>query len=402
MSHFGTNSERTRDYNRRVVLETVRLYGPISRAEIARRTALTAQSVSNIAAELRAAGLLKEDGRRRSGRGQPPVEMSVNPDGGFTVGLELQPHSLVGALVNLAGTVLAQMSLPVRASTPAGALPVLKQSVDDLLTRAEVDRRRIIGAGVVMPGPFGVEGLSSIGPTALPGWTGIDAAAVLGQALGLPVVVENDATAAAVGERLHGVARDLNNFAFLYFGTGLGLGLVLNGQPYKGALGNAGEIGHVVVEPDGRPCPCGNAGCLERYASLHAAQEYLGDRGVLVSDPSALRHLWDRGEPALLDWLAEAAARLRPVIQMLENIFDPECVVLGGALPDPLLDRLIELMQPLPRSVSRRPGRAVPRLLRGSTGRATPALGAAALPVFQTVTPDFAMVAREGAAAESA
>ncbi len=110
----------------------------------------------------------------------------------------------------------------------------------------------MLGVGVVMPGPFGIEGMTSVGPTTLPGWAGVDAAAYLSVATGLSVVVENDATAASVGERLHGVGRTLRNFCLVYFGRGLGLGVIIDGRPYRGAFGNAGEIGHVVVAPGGR------------------------------------------------------------------------------------------------------------------------------------------------------
>jgi predicted NBD/HSP70 family sugar kinase len=384
---IGNNSGKTRSYNRRVVLETVRLQGTVSRTEIARRTALTTQAVSNITAALLAEGLLRETGRRRSGRGQPPIEYEVNPDGGFTIGVEIGPRFQQSVLVNLAGRVLASRTSAVDDPTPAAIGPCLRREIDALLDSAGVARAAILGAGVVMPGPFGIEGLSSVGPTAVPGWLAIDAAAFLGEALGMPVLVENDATAAAVGERLHGVARELRDFCLVHFGTGIGLGLVLGGQPYTGAFGNAGELGHVTVEPRGRPCPCGGHGCLERYASLHSLAEQLGgaaDVDALIRD----------GDPRFDTWIDIAAEKLLIMVGILENLFDPEAIVFGGRLPDAVLDRLIARIRPLPNTVSHRSGRSVPRLLRGTTGGLTPALGAAALPVFETLTPDFGAVLR--------
>ncbi|WP_342238859.1 ROK family transcriptional regulator [Inquilinus sp. OTU3971] len=384
---IGNNSGKTRSYNRRVVLETVRLQGTVSRTEIARRTALTTQAVSNITAALLAEGLLRNAGRRRSGRGQPPIEYEVNPDGGFTIGVEIAPRFQQSVLVNLAGRILARRTSVVDDPTPAAIGPCLRREIDALLASAGVTRAAILGAGVVMPGPFGIEGLSSVGPTAMPGWLTIDAAAFLGEAIGMPVLVENDATAAAVGERLHGVARDLRDFCLVHFGTGIGLGLVLGGQPYTGAFGNAGELGHVTVEPRGRPCPCGGRGCLERYASLHSLAEQLG--GAADVD-APIRD----GDPRFDAWVEIAAEKLLIMVGMLENLFDPEAIVFGGRLPDAVLDRLIARIGPLPNTVSHRCGRSVPRLLRGTTGELTPALGAAALPVFETVTPDFGAVLR--------
>jgi predicted NBD/HSP70 family sugar kinase len=219
------------------------------------------------------------------------------------------------------------------------------------------------------------------------------------QALGVPVLVENDATAAAVAERLHGVARARRTFAFVLLGRGLGLGLVLDGAPFKGAFGNAGELGHVVAVPGGRPCPCGNRGCLERYVSLHALAEMLAEAGLALADPAALVRLLAAHDPALRGWLDQAAGLLRPVVTLLENLIDPETIVIGGVLPDPVLDALIARLEPLLPSVAARADRTVPRLLRGATGRFTPALGAAALPLFHEITPDLAAAAAPARAA---
>lgn len=394
MAAIGHNAPRTRSYNRRVVLETVRLHGPIGRAAIARRTDITAQAVSNIVADLLAEGLLREARARAAGRGQPPRELVVDPAGGLTLGIEIAPDAVRGVLLDLAGSTLARRERALRRPTPARVVPVLAAMTAALMAEVPGPRGRVLGAGVVMPGPFGVRGLTSVGPTALPGWAGTDAVALLETALGLPVRIENDATAAAVAERLHGVARDLRTFAFVQIGRGLGLGLVLDGAPFKGAFGNAGELGHVVVMPDGRPCACGNRGCLERYVSLQALEEDLAGVGLALADAGALAGLLAAGDAHVTAWLERAARILRPVVAMLENLFDPESIVIGGALPDPVLDGLIARLDPLLPSVAQRTPRMAARLLRGATGRFTPALGAAALPLFHATTPDLATAAR--------
>lgn len=383
---IGNNPERTRTHNRRVVLETVRLHGPLGRAEIARLAHLTAQSVSNIVGELLDEGLLVEQGRRRTGRGQPPVQIAVNPDGGVTVGVEIAADHMAVVLVDIAGRLRAQRLVPLSDTDPGRVAPVLAAGIDAVRRQAPAPDRPPLGIGVVMPGPFGIDGLTSVGPTTLPGWAGVDAAAVLSRAVGAPVTVDNDATAAAVGERLHGAGRALHDFCLVYFGVGLGLGIVSDGRPFRGAFGNAGEIGHVVVVPDGLPCPCGNHGCLERYASLHALRERLAAVGAGFGDTAELAALHRQRHPVLEQWIADAAAHLRPMVAMIENLFDPQGVVFGGALPDGLLDALIAAMEPLPMSVSSR-RRTGPRVLRGATGRLTAALGAAALPLLETVMP---------------
>ena len=313
--------------------------------------------------------------------------IAVNPEGGMTAGIEIAAGQMATVLVDLAGRPRARRSLPLDNAAPERVAPLISAEIAAARKSASGLPRRMLGLGVVMPGPFGIEGMTSVGPTTLPGWAGVDAAEYLSAATGLNVVVENDATAASVGERLHGVGRTLRNFCLAYFGRGLGLGVVIDGRPYRGAFGNAGEIGHVVVAPGGRNCACGNRGCLERYASLQALEERLAEAGITAPGAAEIDRLTAEGHPAVAAWIDDAARHLSPMIAMLENLFDPEAIVFGGSLPDRLVDALIAAMEPLPRSVAARRLRALPRIIRGTTGRYTAALGAAALPILETVTP---------------
>jgi predicted NBD/HSP70 family sugar kinase len=394
---IGTNPERTRDHNRRVVLETLRQHGRLGRSDIAALTRLTAQAVSNIVAELVGEGFLIEQGRRRTARGQPPMELAVNPDGGMTAGMEIAADHITTVLVDLAGTVRAQRIVPL-ADAGLEAVQALARSELTLARAGPGLPRRLLGCGVVMPGPFEIDGMRAVGAIPLPGWAGHDAPSLLSEALDTPVTIENDATAAAVGEHLHGLGRNLRHFCLVYFGAGLGLGSIVGGQPYRGAFGNAGEIGHIPVRRNGRACGCGGQGCLERYASLHALMEALHAAGISDAGPDEIERLYRAGEPAVLAWIEEAAELLAPIMVMLENLFDPETIILGGGLPDGVIDALITAMSPLPVSVSQRSGRAVPRLQRGATGRLTAALGAAALPLLDTMAPKLDRIAVEVAA----
>ena len=392
----GTNIEHTRSFNRRVVLDAVRRHGPISRAEIARLTSLTAQTVSNIALDLQQGGLIRSEGRRRTGRGQPPVEMSINPEGGYTVGLQLDHRRLAGVLVNLAGEVCERSDVEVGRAGPDIALPLMAKMVDTLLRRAGLESDRVLGTGVVMPGPFDVDSLTSVGPTTLPGWRGVDPAALLSKTIGLPVLVENDATAAALGESLYGAARHLRTFFYLYIGVGLGGGLIIDGQPYRGAWGNAGEFGHIVVAPGGIRCFCGNAGCLERYASLHAAHEALRAAGYGSAAKQDLAALASSGNRAIMGWIDTAALHLRRALNAVENLLDPEAILIGGELPESIAQVLIDRLDPLMPSVSARRGRDRPRLIKATAGVEATALGAAALPIFDTMSPSFSLLFKNG------
>ena len=192
-----------------------------------------------------------------------------------------------------------------------------------------------------------------------------------------------------MGERLHGAGRTTEDFCFLYFGVGLGLGIVQGGRPMRGAFGNAGEIG--LIPMSGKD---GTSISLEHIASPHALHERLAASGAMAADPDAIEALFQARDRTLSKWIGEAAHYLAQLVLMLENILDPETIILGGRLPDDVIDALIAALEPLPPSIASRPDRSQARVRRGQTGQLTAALGAAALPLFETVTPRLHLAAR--------
>ncbi len=377
MSGMAANVYDTREHNRRVVLQALRRHGPLSRADLARLTGLSAQGVTNIADELLRERLLRDAGRRRGGRGQPPLDLAINPAGGVTIGIELRHDEMVLVLADLAGEPLRQEIIGLPSADPKTVARLLPKQIRPYLARKGAKAAGpVFGIGIVAPWPSGIEknGRES---TNLPGWDRLsDPAAYLKSTLGYDVVLENDASAAALGEHLLGAGREYSRVACLYLGRGLGLGLVLDGRLYRGATGNAGEIGHVVVEPGGRQCACGQRGCLERYVSLEAALRDLGVASIdAAPDPKALS-----------GWLDRAAARLAAAVLMIENVLDPDTTVIAGLSPV-LVDGLVERLAKLPAPLVARPG---PRILKGECGPFSAARGAAALPLYGREAPHLA------------
>ncbi|MGD9427280.1 ROK family transcriptional regulator [Pantoea sp. NSTU24] len=384
MKTSGTNLEHARAHNRRVVIEAIRLHGELTRAELARMTSLTPQTVSNIVAELEQAGLLTSRQPRRSGRGQPSIPVTLNPTSAWSIGIHLDHQTLLLVLVDLSGEVRFRRLVMVQKPQPAATLACIAGVLAEMRLFLGAQWQKVLGIGVVMPGPFGVEGISSVGPTTLNGWEQVDIEAELTAISGLPVTLENDATVAAIGERFHGCARHLNSFIYLYIGTGLGAGIFTDGHIYTGHAHNAGEIGHIVVAPGGRACYCGNHGCLERYVSLQAAYEFCG-LDPMRALPEDLLQI----DPVRFTaWIESVATPLRQAINILESVFDAEAVIIGGMMPAPLLEQMVERLPPLYQSVR---GRYLldMRLKRGMTGSDTAALGAAALPIFDEFNPQF-------------
>lgn len=379
---MGANAERSKSHNRRLVLGHVHATGEIGRAEISRACGLTIQAVSNIIAELADDGLIRETGRRSTGRGLPPTLYGINPGGAYALGLEVRPGALLAALLDFSGSAV----FTIRRALPDSRPQAVARAVRTL--RAELERDhgratgRLLGAGVVMPGPFGKTGLSGTA-SELPDWQDMDPRALFADALQVPIDLDNDANAAAMAERVGGVAQALRTYAYLYFGTGLGLGLVSAGQRVAGAFGNAGEIGHLPVQTAEGPRP------LEDIASRLSIQRRLAERGVEAADFDLLAALDAEGDPIVDDWIATAAPALGHAVHVIENFFDPETIILGGALPEGIVDRLITGL-PLPdASISNRSDRARPRLMRGACGRLTATLGAASLILDRAFSPQL-------------
>ncbi|MEM9249881.1 MAG: ROK family transcriptional regulator [Pseudomonadota bacterium] len=379
----GANAERSRSHNRQVVLGRVRAAGQTGRAEIARGSGLSTQAVSNIIADLLEDGLIAEQGVRAGGRGLPVVQYGLNPSGGYAVGVEIRPDAIFATVLDLCGQALVSE----RQALGAGDRDQITADVQALTARvtaaAGVPHARVLGVGIVMPGPFGLTGLSGSGSELLV-WQDVTPAKWFSDALGLPVIVENDANAAAVAERVSGVAQGLETYAFLYFGSGLGLGIVQNGRLIAGAYGNAGEIGHIPVPSAGGIVP------LEAVVSRLSVQEHLRAAGVHVASGADLEAAFAAQLPAMTNWLGAAAEPLSHALTTIENLLDPETIILGGAMPDVILDHLLASVTLAERSVSIRAARTTPRLMRGASGRMTATLGAAALVINQEFTPQIA------------
>jgi len=377
-----------RGFNRRVVLETIRIQGPISRGAIARATGLSLQTISNIADELLSSGLLREVGVRQGGRGAPAVDLALDPDGGFTFGISLDHRRLVIVLVDITGGLRRQERMEIEGLAPEKVLGHVKRLATGLARKEGAGAERIWGAGVVMPMLFKDDVPVAFGPTSMPAWQHVPIVDLLSKSMAIPVVVENDATAAAVGEQFHGAGRRLRDFFYVFIGVGVGGGMILSGHPYRGSAGRAGELGHIVVDPGGRPCACGNHGCLERYASLSAAQHALDGRpeGSSRIDPLKIAARVDR----LGAWIDLAAEHLSTACVTIDNLLNPEAIVIGGIVPDTVLSPLIA-------SLRTRLGQTLLRdrpiqIVKAEVDLETPALGGAALPLFNGLAPTASKV----------
>lgn len=389
---WGTNLARVKDYNEVVVLDLVRSSGSIGRPAIATATGLTLQTVSNIARRLLAAGTVVEDAV--DGNGRLKRALRINPDAGYALGIQLVRSSLAVGVVDLAGDIRGRAETAIEHDEPPEhVLSRLPGLVDDALAAAGVPPERVLGAGIGAPGPVDLrEGrlLNVLHPRS---WTHFPLAGAVADALGLRVIMDNDATAAALGERWRGIGDGAESFVYLYLGDGIGGGLVLDGQAYRGLRGNTGEISHIQVEPDGPPCDCGSNGCLALYTTrdgllreaARAALEAPPSRPI-ENLPATVEELVAHPDPRIAAVLRRGGERLARVVVGCCRILDPELIVLGGPLV-PLLGGPFGAAITQGLELIDEPGAPPPRVELSSSGSDAGVIGAATLVLHDVFAP---------------
>ena len=385
----GTNLEYAHLLNQRVVLETIRLCGPVSRVEVARLTRLTNQTVFNIVDGLQQAGLIQKFGLTAAERGQPAKLFKINPDGALSVGLHLERDHIAAVLVDFSGVVRARTFRGHYLSTPDEARKQALSSIREL--QRKNGRKRIWGLGIALPGPIDSRNGKVISMPNFPGWEEFNVRDYFNKKVGLRVLVDNDATAAAIGESWYGVGRTLNSFFYVYMGVGVGGGIIVDGRPFRGFRGNSGEIGHVVVNRsrDAKRCGCGKKGCLETYTSLKSLCQHLQGAGIRGTQLPQLVQLFETRNTALMEWMKTAVLFLSEAFQNLQLLFDPEAFVVGGHLPAPLLAFICEECASIARDARAPAGTNPPRILQGLLQDEAAAIGAAALPTHELIAPNY-------------
>ncbi|MGV1761649.1 ROK family transcriptional regulator [Rhizobium sp. A22-96] len=385
----GTNHEGTSAHNRRVIIDALRLNGALSRADLARATRLTKQTVSNIMEELENDGLVTSRETVRRGRGQPSTPYGLVPEGAFAIGLQIDRHITRAIAVDLVGNVLIRKEANLPAGGPATGTPVVLQLIEDVRTelkqRVAQAEKRLVGLGVAMPGPFGTEQDEAENPWMMGPWQRFPLLETLSAGTGLNVTLQNDAAACATAERMVGAAHGLDHAVCLYVGYGIGAGLILGGELYSGARGNAGEIGMALLSVSGRRT-------VEHNASLASLYEHLGVDPMTPDIYSLIDKRAAAADPEILAWIEKAAIDLRWSVHLIETVFDPQTVILCGGAPAALATRLIDAMQPLLPSNADHKGRLLPRLQLGMTDPWAVARGAAVEPIGHAFDPRFSAI----------
>lgn len=398
------------------MFETIHLDRGSSRAEIAARLALTPAAVSYIVAELLDAGFVRESGRRSGGRGQPAIELCVNADAAWTLGLHLDHRRVSGCVADLGGSVSARRhrTLPPEAS-PSQVRRLLLEVAEALLETREEGRP--LGVGLAAVGPLDLARGAVVESELTRSWANEPLRDPLAESLGLDVSMENNVTAAAIGEFWHGRGRAYRNFLVIgFFSAGLGGGLFLERRVYRGSGPNVAEFGHMLVaaparaRSDSRRASAHDAGPGKQHDTRHEPRhDGRRDREPLDADtpvhlqslasldalhrelgPLTLEELDARiraGDAALQAWMHDAATALSQAIVSVDHLLDLDAIVLTGQLPQAMLQALIEQIAMLREPLYMQGWHHRPELLVGGNGAESVLLGAATLPVYDVLVP---------------
>lgn len=324
------SSTLIRDLNRTAILSLIGERGPIARADIARELGLSPATVTGVTRDLLRTGLVRVVEQAPSAVGRPRLLLGLVGEAAYALGVKIAVDHLAAVRVNLDGEVLDAVERPLDGTGP-DAVRRIADALDDLASAARPRARRLLGVGLGVPGIVDARGGGIVESPVL-GWERLALGRELKQRLGVPILVDNDVNTLAVAERLYGRGRTVEHFVTVTIGRGVGLGIVVGGELYRGALGGAGEFGHVQVADDGPACTCGRTGCLEAFVADPALCREARAIGVLGPDDGIdrLRQLADANVPAAGAIFARAGAILGRAVAGLVNILSPHLVLVSG------------------------------------------------------------------------
>jgi len=388
--------QNVKNINKHTVLDLIRFSpGGIARVEIARRMNLTRAAVTAIVSDLLTTGIIREAGGINVRSGRPPVVLEIDPTRGFVIGIDFGASHLSILMGDLGANILGEIEISININDgPNTCIDQADHLFHDLLVKSGRELHDILAIGVGVPGPIVSAAGMVLAPPIMPGWDQFPIRDTLEKMWGCPVSLSNDSELGVLGEWAAGAGRGEQYLAYIKIGTGIGAGLLLDGQIYRGVTGSAGEIGHLTIDENGPLCECGNHGCLEAIAGGRAiaqqAQEAVrkGQRTQLASikpvevitarDVAAAAQL---GDLAAQQILTRAGTYVGIAIAGLVNMFNPGMVIIGGGVAQSG-DILLE---PIRLAVQRRSLPAATRIVRITTamlGRRSSSMGA----IIQAIT----------------
>jgi predicted NBD/HSP70 family sugar kinase len=387
------STQAVRAHNLSSTLNLIRDRGSITRAEIIQITKLSAPTISSLVNILIESGFVREGGIGLSSGGRKPVVLEFNYDVRKILGIDMGSTHITIVLMNLKGEVSQRVSYHMDVlARPEDVLKEINTAVKEVLNKAGLTGRDLLGIGYTVPAPLTNDKTGEFITYYMPAWKDIHCITAIQEIIDVPIYFENDANAAAIAEKWWGCASGYDNLVYIKLGTGVGSGIMIDSEIYKGFDGTAGEIGHTTIEADGRKCRCGNHGCLESYIGI---QGILSDaRQALKDDPNWKDHLADldvkgvvlaarEGNRECEKIIATAGWYLGIGLANIINLVNPGLLILGGDLADAGQT----LLEPARRSLVERTvgfNTRTENLVIGEMGSNAVAIGAATLVILNS------------------
>ncbi len=314
--------------NTAIVLEAVLGYAPLSRAQISELTGLNKATVSSLVQDLIDSHLVVENGPGQSSGGRKPVMLLFNGTAGYAIGIDLGVNYIRGLLVDLEGNVIAEQQRSLKQQAVDHVIEQLIACIELLINDAPESSYGIVGIGVGVPGIVDDNGTILFAPNLK--WRQVELQRLLEERFNLPVTIDNEANAGAQGEQKYGAGRGIANQIYVSVGIGIGTGIILNKELYKGASGFSGELGHLSIEYDGKACSCGNRGCWELYASENALLESTASLGFENLEELLLAAA--AGDERVIAHIRSIGDYLGAGIANIVNVFNPDVVIIGNRM----------------------------------------------------------------------
>jgi len=376
----GTNLARAGDHNQRVTLHAVRVNGPVTRTELALKTGLTPAAIANITNRLLADRLIMTAGRSHGARGQPAKKFVINPDSCFSIGLNVDRDHVTLVVLDFVGKVRARASREIHFAKPATVRIFFQRTIGQLLAKAGIARHRLVGVGVAFPDDITRAHLPDQ-PADYAAWASVRIDDLIRDVLGIPVFIENDAAAAAIGEMQFGSGHQYRSFFYLLVTAALGGGLVADGNYCRGAHGRSGEIGWLHARND-----AGEDSQLQNIVSLSSLYSRLAEHGFRVATPRGLTRLTPAARVIVDRWIHESTEALVCSFVAINCLINPEAILIGGRLPAILVDQLAASLNTRMASFASQIPSIAP-VARALTADDAPAVGAAILPFSYRLLP---------------
>lgn len=316
--------------NTAIVLESVLRDAPLSRADISALTGLNKATVSSLVQDLIDTGLVREIGTGQSSGGRKPVLLEFVAESGYAIGIDLGVNYIRGVLTDLRGAVVLERTIQLAQTAPEQIFGILRPFVQAIVDDAPQSAFGVVGIGVGVPGLVDRSGAVLYAPNL--DWREVPLQDALSRAFGIPVLIDNEANVGAIGERKFGSGRGLSSMIYVSVGIGIGTGLILQKELYKGAAGFSGEMGHLSIEAHGPECRCGNRGCWELYASEQALLDRAAEAGIGEGTLDSLLALAECGDEAARTLFAGIGESLGVGIANIVNVFNPEAIVIGNTM----------------------------------------------------------------------